>query len=84
MNWTDSENTLRARTWTFGLYGKLNPGPETGLKAQKFGFKARTKYGVYKYAFYLFVQDAILRLIYIIIKKYITKKFIYLDRKSVV
>ena len=26
---------------------KLNPGPETGLKAQKFGFKARTKYGVY-------------------------------------
>ena len=25
----------------------MNPGPETGLKARKFGFKARTKYGVY-------------------------------------
>ena len=25
----------------------MNPGPETGLKVQKFGFKARTKYGVY-------------------------------------
>ena len=55
MNWTDSENTLGPRTWTFGFnrYGqiwikrKLNPGPETGLKARKFGFKAGTKYGVY-------------------------------------
>ena len=26
---------------------KMNPGPETGFKAWKFGFKARTKYGVY-------------------------------------
>ena len=25
----------------------MNPGPETGLNARKFGFKARTKYGVY-------------------------------------
>ena len=25
----------------------MNPGPETGLNAWKFGFKARTKYGVY-------------------------------------
>ena len=27
----------------------MNPGPETGLNARKFGFKARTKYGVYNY-----------------------------------
>ena len=27
----------------------MNPGPETGFKAWKFGFKARTKYGVYSY-----------------------------------
>ena len=26
---------------------KMNPGPKTGLNAQKFGFKALTKYGVY-------------------------------------
>ena len=26
----------------------MNPGSETGLKARKFGFKARIKYGVYK------------------------------------
>ena len=25
----------------------MNSGPETGLNARKFGFKARTKYGVY-------------------------------------
>ena len=58
MNWTDSENTLGPRTWTFGFNGygqiwikwKLNPGPETGLKARKFGFKARTKYSVYNNA----------------------------------
>ena len=25
----------------------MNPGPETGLNTRKFGFKARTKYGVY-------------------------------------
>ena len=27
----------------------MNPGPETGFKARKFGFKARTKYGVYNF-----------------------------------
>ena len=31
----------------------MNPGPETGLNARKFGFKARTKYGVYKYLYTL-------------------------------
>ena len=31
----------------FWIKRKLNPGPETGIKAWKFGFKARTKYSVY-------------------------------------
>ena len=53
-NWTKRRNRLEppgSKIWIrrtkFGLYGKMNPGPETGLNARKFGFKARTKYGVY-------------------------------------
>ena len=38
-NWTEL-----GQIW---IKRKLNPGPETRLKAQKFGFKARTKYSVY-------------------------------------
>ena len=34
----------------------MNPGPETGLKARKFGFKARTKYGVYSCPSLLFLR----------------------------
>ena len=56
MNWTDSDNLdwTEDETWTNDSY----PGPETGhetpnsldltdMDLDKFGFKARTKYGVY-------------------------------------
>ena len=38
---TDMDTNQNWTVW------KLNSGPETGLKARKFGFKVRTKYGVY-------------------------------------
>ena len=44
-NWTEL-----GQIW---IKRKLNPGLETGLKAQKFGFKARTKYGVYTIQYYI-------------------------------
>ena len=61
-NWTERRNRLgplglKNLDWTdkIGLIGKIwikrkmNPGPEIGFKAWKFGFKARTKYGVYSH-----------------------------------
>ena len=55
-NWTGSETKLGPLTQNLDLTDngqiwikrKMNPGPETGFKAWKFGFKVRTKYGVYK------------------------------------
>ena len=54
-NWTGLETKLGPLTQNLDLTDngqiwikrKMNPRPEIGLKAWKFGFKARTKYGVY-------------------------------------
>ena len=66
-NWTERktdsdppDSKIWIRRTKFGLYGEMNPRPEIGLKVRKFGFKARTKYGVYK--FYVTIKHKIIRL----------------------